>query len=279
MSRWILLLIAASSTSALAGAPGSSEPTIAVGIGATIDPDARSPVGIVLDGRAELPVGLHLRAELTQFRFPDRNTESFMLENAEVLDVSAAPDSVVWRVYEARLTAAWGLKEASRDAGLRARLGGLLVAGGSSGAAAQLEPLGWQSDLTRFAKLGPIASVGLALPFGDDPGDPLLDVRVAGSFVIPITAGGGALSTDARQSTLSVDQQTFKGVGLISPEARAYIEATLWLDAIMFSAELGMEHNPISALSAARAESEDWNEADRSRKPTPHAALKVALVF
>ena len=116
-------------------------------------------------------------------------------------------------MYQARLTAQWGVGEAQRDAGLRARVGGLLVVGGSAGVQSALEPLGWQADYTRTARLGPAASAGFALPFGDAPSDPLLDLRVGASMAFPVSAGGGALAGQDRDLVLTVENQSFGSAG------------------------------------------------------------------
>jgi hypothetical protein len=273
---------------ALAGPPGSGDPVTTVIVGAETDTDARLPIGLGGEVRLAIPLAespdvpaLELRASGLHTRQPPAEIEDFMKEVASEQGFTELPDKLAWSRWESRLQAmaSWGAT--SREGGLRLRAGAVGVVAGSVGSTTQLEPIGWDANFTASLHLGPTAAVGLAVPFGDDLGDPLLDVRLGTSWALPVSTGGGTMSGPAvdREWTLTVDDRTYSSRALIGRESRAWVEAGLIWGQFTVQAELGLEHNAHSAITRARADSPDWDIILEPEAVQPHARLMLGVVF
>jgi hypothetical protein len=271
-------------TNAWAGQPGSGDAVGMLGASALLDDAARVPLGLGIEGRVSADIvsdlGLDLRGELLHTRLPPRSLESFMLENPDPAAPGPVPDSVRFSQWEGRMALAAAFRPTSREAGLRARLGVLGVLSGSAGATAALSPIGWDPDYTAAFRAGPVGAVGLAIPIGGEVGDPLIDVRLGGSWAIPVAAAGGLVGGAEPPSwLLTVDGTEYQASDLVGREARGWVEGTATWGAWFAGAQVGLEHNARSTIARARALSPDWEVSDIPEKVAPHAQVTVGFVF
>lgn len=283
---WLLLCVTALPAISLAGLPGEGEAVTSIHAAGVLDANARGGLGLGAEVRSALPLSdsaavpdLELRAGAVHTRLPPKDVEAFMKANPEPADASV-PDSLAFSRWEARLaaSAAWGAT--SREPGPRLRAGLLGIVDGTAGAARRLEPIGWASDYTASLRLGPVASVGWAIPLGDAVDDPLIDVRLGGSWAVPASAGGGRLASEAeRDFVLTVDDQTFGSAGIVGREVRTWLGADVLLDGLTVGAEVGLEHTARSAVARARARSESWDVQDVPEQIDPHVRVTVGWTF
>lgn len=284
-----LLLIALLPLPALAARPGEDGTVTTLGLAAGLDTYSRHDVGFGVDARVAIPVNperavvpdVELRGTLLNTRLPPKNIESFIRGtgdgSGEPIPDDAKLDYAHWQARVQAL-ASWGAT--SRELGLRARVGGLFVVDGDSGAVGRLGPYGWEPDYTAAMRLGLTGAAGIGVPLGDEIGDPLLDLRLGGSLAAPIMAGGGRLADDEfRDFALTVDDQLFEPTGFVGREARVWGEATAVFDRLSVSVEIGLEHTARSAISRARAESDSWDWVDEPAVAEPHGAITVGWVF
>jgi hypothetical protein len=278
---------------ALAGLPGEGEPIVSVHAAGVSDSQARTPVGLGAEVRAAIPLSeaelvpdLEFRAGLVHTRLPPAENEAFILANPGDPDAEV-PDAIRFSRWESRLHAfaSWGATDRGDAPRVRAGVVGLID--GTAGASRVLDPLGWSPDYTASFRAGPSAAVGWALPLGEDIGDPLLDVRVGASVLVPLSAGGGLLagSADDRDFVLVVEDGcdvgdcVFGPAAVIGRETRAWAEGTLTVDHFVAGLELGLEHNARSAVTRARGRSPVWDTADLPEQADPYVRLTVGWMF
>mgnify|MGYP004174200373 FL=1 len=280
-----LLLLALLPVPALAGLPGEDEVVSTVDLRASSDADARIPISfgvgagtaIPLDSRILVP-DLELRGDLQFNRLPPEEVEAFMRETADA--GSDVPDRLAYTDLRSRISAqaSWGAT--SRESGLRGRVGPLLVVEGNAGAMDRLAPIGWAPDYTASGRLGLTGDFGVAMPFGEEVGDPLLDLRFGASIAAPAFASGGQLSDpDDRAWALTVDDQTFAPTGLLGRETRAWGDAAFSVDNLRVGLMLGFHHRARSAVVKARAGSENWDVLDQPETIDPLVQLTVGAQF
>jgi len=280
-----LLLLTLLPLPALAGLPGQDEPVTSIDVRATSDADARVPLSfgagvglaVPLDQRMLVP-DLELRTDLQHNRLPPDDIEAYMRENPA--PDSQVPDRLAYSDLRSRtsIMASWGAT--SRQAGLRARVGPELLVWGSVGAMDKLEPIGWSPDYTAAGRLGLTGAFGVAVPIGEEIGDPLVDLRLGASLGAPLFASGGGLADpDHRAWALTVDDVTYDPVDLLGRETRVWGEATFTVDHLRVGARLGFQHAARSRVMKARATSESWDVLDQPETVDPLAQLTVGVVF
>lgn len=273
-------------TSALAGLPGEEAPVLGVDALGTSAADLRSPLSV--GGRLTFAAPLHrdplvpdleARAELTGNRMPPREVEDFMRANPGP-DASGGAERIDYTRLQSRMeaTASWGAT--SREPGLRLRVGPLAVIDGDAGAMSALEPVGYAPDYTMSLRAGLTGAFGVALPFGEEIGDPLLDLRLGGSVASPLVVSGGRLDDpDFRDFALTVDDKTFREEQLAGRESRLWGEATFTVDHFRVGVDLGFNHRARSAIQRARAESPNWEVLDQPQPVDLLGRVTVGAIF
>lgn len=228
---------------ALAGLPGEGETVYSVDVRATTDPDTHMPVYGGLGVSAAIPLAddetipdLELRADLQASSFPDNEVRT-LLGDAGVADVR-------YGILRSRLSAmaSWGA--ASRTSGLRLRIGPELLVEGTAGSESYFGDFTGPSSLsTRTLRGGLTGAFGVAVPFGEAPEDPLLDLRFGASVLAPLAAGGGQLGNETvRELALTVGDETFASYDTVGRESRAWGEGTVSFDQFRVGLTVGMHH-------------------------------------
>lgn len=288
-TRWLALAILCPTT-ATAGVPGEDAPIVSVHADGITDSQARSPLGLGAGIRVAIPLAddtwvpdLELRFGAVHSTLPPKEIEAFILDNPA--PDSTVPESIRFSRWEARFSAlaSWSATERTEAPRVRAGLVGLVD--GTAGAQRALDPIGWGPDYSRSLRMGPTAAVGWAMPFGDEIGDPMLDVRIGGSVLQPVAAGGGLLSSDLRDEVLTVEEGcdgadcSFAATGWIGRETRAFAEGTFTVDHFVAGVELGLEHNARSPITRARARSPRWDTQDVPETADPYVRVTVGWMF
>lgn len=274
----VLVLAMVMGGTAHAGQPGEGNVVSSIDVRVTTDKEARDPmyggiggsVAAALGKDSKLPA-VELRGDLQFNRLPPKEIAEFMLDS---VGSDMGIDDVTYSRMRSRwsLAASWGAT--SRERGWRVRVGPEFLIEGDVGAVGRLEPIGWSPDYTAATRAGLGGAVGYALPFGSDVGDPLLDVRVAGSVLAPLSAGGGTVGAEDFEF-LEVSGTEFLPVDLLGAESRAWGEATLTVKRLRLGATFGLHHRARSAYMQALSESPDH---DVLASPNPVEFLGQASV-